>query len=318
MEAYKEAIAKCLSDPLGQPAEAIAAMLRTPPEAAWGDFAFPCFTLAKSWRQAPQQIAAQLAQQLTLAAPVAAVTAHGPYLNFTLDDDVLSREVLQAIAREGECYGHGDEGRGQKVVIDYSSPNIAKELAFHHIRSTMIGHALKQILEARGYTVEGDNHLGRLGHAVRLAHRRLRTLRLGRCGGRRGHRATQRPVRAGAQRSQGRCRVCRRGAPVVPAPGSGRPTGARALALVRRRVAGRVRQSVRAARRVVRAHLGRVVFRAVHGRRHCRIAGARPGDRKPGRPGGRSVGLRHAAVFAQETGWRYPLQHPRLGDGALP
>ena len=163
MEAYKEAIARCLTEPLGQSTEAITAMLRTPPEPTWGDYAFPCFTLAKVRRQAPQQIAAQLAQELTLNAPVAAVAAHGPYLNFTLDDNILSREVLRTIAREGEQYGRADEGRGKKVIIDYSSPNIAKELAFHHIRSTMIGHALKQILEARGYTVEGDNHVGDWG-----------------------------------------------------------------------------------------------------------------------------------------------------------
>ena len=163
MEAYKEAIAKCLTEPLGQSTEDILAMLRTPPESTWGDYAFPCFTLAKARRQAPQQIAAQLAQELTLSAPVAAVAAHGPYLNFTLDDDILCREVLQTICREAERYGCAEEGRGKKVVIDYSSPNIAKELAFHHIRSTMIGHALKQILEARGYTVEGDNHIGDWG-----------------------------------------------------------------------------------------------------------------------------------------------------------
>ena len=163
MEAYKEAIARCLTEPLGRSTETIAAMLRVPPESAWGDYAFPCFTLAKERRQAPQQIAAQLAQELTLAAPVATVAAHGPYLNFTLDDDILSRDVLETIAREGDHYGHADEGRGKKVVIDYSSPNVAKELAFHHIRSTMIGHALKQILQARGYTVEGDNHVGDWG-----------------------------------------------------------------------------------------------------------------------------------------------------------
>ena len=163
MEAYKEAIAKCLTETLGRSTEAITAMLRVPPESNWGDYAFPCFSLAKERRQAPQQIAAQLAEELTLAAPVATVVAHGPYLNFTLDDGILSREVLQTIAREGERYGRATEGRGKKVVIDYSSPNVAKELAFHHIRSTMIGHSLKQILEARGYTVEGDNHVGDWG-----------------------------------------------------------------------------------------------------------------------------------------------------------
>ena len=163
MEAYKEAIARCLTEHLGQPTEAISALLRTPPEPTWGDYAFPCFALAKDRKRAPQQVAAQLAQELTLTAPVASVAARGPYLNFTLDDSVLTQDVLRAIAREGEQYGCADEGRGKRVVIDYSGPNIAKELAFHHIRSTMIGHALKQILEARGYTVEGDNHVGDWG-----------------------------------------------------------------------------------------------------------------------------------------------------------
>jgi arginyl-tRNA synthetase len=138
-------------------------MLRTPPEPAWGDYALPCFPLAKEWRQAPQQIAAKLAAELEVPEAIATVSATGPYVNFTLDDAVLSRDVLQEILAAGEQYGCGDEGRGKKVVIDYSSPNIAKELAFHHIRSTMIGHALKQILRARGYTVEGDNHLGDWG-----------------------------------------------------------------------------------------------------------------------------------------------------------
>ena len=163
MDAYKDAIARCLSAPLGKPIADIVAMLRTPPEPTWGDYALPCFPLAKERRQAPQQIAATLAADITVPEVVASVSATGPYLNFTLHDGVLSRDVLQEILRTGECYGHSREGYGKKVVIDYSSPNVAKELAFHHIRSTMIGHALKQILRARGYTVEGDNHIGDWG-----------------------------------------------------------------------------------------------------------------------------------------------------------
>ena len=163
MEAYKEAVAQCLSEPLGQPAEAIVALLRTPPEPALGDYALPCFTFAKAWRQAPPQVAAQLAETIAVRPPIATVKAQGPYLNFTLDDGFLGRDVLPRILAAGKHYGHGEEGRGKKVVIDYSSPNIAKELAFHHIRSTMIGHALTQILRARGYAVEGDNHLGDWG-----------------------------------------------------------------------------------------------------------------------------------------------------------
>jgi len=163
VEAYKEAVAQCLAEPLGQPPEAIVALLRTPPEPAWGDYALPCFSLAKARRQAPPQVAAQLAETIAVRAPIATIKAQGPYLNFTLDDGFLGREVLQSILAAGERYGHGEEGREKKVVIDYSSPNIAKELLFHHIRSTMIGHALTQILRARGYTVEGDNHLGDWG-----------------------------------------------------------------------------------------------------------------------------------------------------------
>jgi arginyl-tRNA synthetase len=163
VEVYKEAIARCLTAPLDKSMSEIMALLRTPPEPELGDYAFPCFALAKEWRRAPQQIAVTLAAEIKAQGPIATVSAAGPYVNFTLDDAVLSRDVLQEILATQEGYGHGDEGQGKRVVIDYSSPNIAKELAFHHIRSTMIGHALTQLLRARGYTVEGDNHLGDWG-----------------------------------------------------------------------------------------------------------------------------------------------------------
>jgi arginyl-tRNA synthetase len=163
VEVYKEAVAQCLVEPVGKSRDEIVALLRIPPEPALGDYAFPCCTLAQEWKQAPPRIAATLAAQIAVHEPLAAVQAHGPYVNFTLDDQVLSRETLPRILASGVRYGQGDEGRGKTVVIDYSSPNIAKELAFHHIRSTMIGHALTQILRARGYTVIGDNHLGDWG-----------------------------------------------------------------------------------------------------------------------------------------------------------
>ena len=138
-------------------------MLRTPPEPEMGDFAFPCFTLAKEWRQAPAQIALTLASQVAVSAPVATVTAQGPYLNFTLDNHILSREILGRVLEDEAAYGHSDVGKGKCALVEYSSPNIAKELAFHHIRGTMIGHALRQILSACGYTVLGINHLGDWG-----------------------------------------------------------------------------------------------------------------------------------------------------------
>lgn len=163
MEIYKEAVARCLTAPLGKSIDEVVAMLRLPPEPDMGDYAFPCFTLAKERQQAPPQIAAVLAAAIAVQEPIASVQAQGPYLNFKIDDKVLSRQVIEQILEMGERYGQGDEGRGRKVIVDYSAPNIAKELAFHHIRSTMIGHALVQILRARGYAVEGDNHLGDWG-----------------------------------------------------------------------------------------------------------------------------------------------------------
>ena len=163
MEIYKEAVARCLTAPLGKSIDEVVAMLRLPPEPDMGDYAFPCFTLAKERKQAPPQIAAALAAEVAVQEPIASVQAQGPYLNFKIDDAVLSRQVIEQILEMGERYGEGDEGRGRKVIVDYSAPNIAKELAFHHIRSTMIGHALVQILRARGYAVEGDNHLGDWG-----------------------------------------------------------------------------------------------------------------------------------------------------------
>lgn len=163
MEVYKEVIARCLMAPIDMPQADIIELLRTPPEPELGDYAFPCFGLAKTWRKPPQQIAAALQAEVKFKAPIKAVSAVGPYLNFALDDAIVSRDVLSDILSQGSHYGHGNEGVGHKVIIDYSSPNIAKELAFHHIRSTMIGHALTQVLRARGYSVEGDNHLGDWG-----------------------------------------------------------------------------------------------------------------------------------------------------------
>jgi arginyl-tRNA synthetase len=163
VEIYKEAVARCLTVPLGKSIDEVMALLRLPPEPDMGDYAFPCFTLAKERQQAPPQVAAALAAAIAVQEPIASVQAQGPYLNFKINDAALSRQVIEQILELDEGYGQGDEGRGRKVMVDYSAPNIAKELAFHHIRSTMIGHALVQILRARGYAVEGDNHLGDWG-----------------------------------------------------------------------------------------------------------------------------------------------------------
>src|SRR5262249_58195639 len=101
VEAYKEAVVQCLTEPLGQPPEAIVALLRTPPEPAWGDYALPCFTFAKAWRQAPPQVAAKLAETIAVHPPIATIKAQGPYLNFTLADPFLGHDLLPPILAAG-------------------------------------------------------------------------------------------------------------------------------------------------------------------------------------------------------------------------
>ncbi|MCI0342196.1 MAG: arginine--tRNA ligase [Planctomycetales bacterium] len=156
--AVAERIAAAAHVPITEAEEA----LEYPPDPAFGDLAFPCFGLAKARRAPPPKVAADLAGALVASPPVEGWSAAGPYLNVRLDSS-LAREVLGNVLAEDACYGGGSEGAGKTVVVDYSAPNIGKPIAFHHIRSTMIGNALVRILRARGHRVVGVNHLGDWG-----------------------------------------------------------------------------------------------------------------------------------------------------------
>lgn len=129
------------------------------------DLAFPAFKAAKQLQQQPAQLAQALAQAISLPADglVARVAAAGPFLNFSLDPARLIAGVLGEVERLGPRYGGDDTGAGRTVVIDYSSPNVAKLMHVGHIRSTIIGQALYNIFSFLGYRVIGDNHLGDWG-----------------------------------------------------------------------------------------------------------------------------------------------------------
>lgn len=131
------------------------------PNADQGDLAFPCFTLAKTLRQNPAELAKTLAAALAEDDRWASVEAVGPYVNVTYATRLLAETVVPAARRDG--YGENESGRGQTVVIDFSSPNIAKPLAFHHIRSTVIGASIANLHRASGWTVAGINYLGDWG-----------------------------------------------------------------------------------------------------------------------------------------------------------
>jgi len=143
-------------------AETVYDMLETPPNPSMGDIAFPCFQLAKALRKAPPLIASELAGEVS-GTPIREVKAVGPYLNLFLDQQSVARDVIGTIMTQGSAYGSRDIGKGRNVPIDLSSPNIAKPFSMGHLRSTVIGNAIANILEKHGYRPIRINHLGDWG-----------------------------------------------------------------------------------------------------------------------------------------------------------
>ena len=166
---FKELVVKALVPVLdGQLDEAaITALVETPKSSDLGDFAFPTFSLAKILHQAPKMIASDLVAKID-ASPFEQVKAVGGYVNFYLDKISFAHEVLKAIAQSGEHFGDAKLGEGN-VPIDMSSPNIAKPMSMGHLRSTVIGNALANILQKVGYSpIKIDRKSTRLNSSHRL------------------------------------------------------------------------------------------------------------------------------------------------------
>ena len=137
----------------------IADMLEYPPDTTMGDLAFPCFKLSKALRRAPVQIAATIAEGLS-GSPVAKAEAVNGYLNIKIDNEYLGEVILPEILDKKENYGAPTFGEGKTVVLDYSSPNVAKPFHIGHLGTTVIGHALKRLHEFAGYKCVVINYLG--------------------------------------------------------------------------------------------------------------------------------------------------------------
>lgn len=161
----KQQVVQLLKHVLEMSEEELFQFLETPPSREQGDIAFPCFQLAKVYRQAPPQIAQQLIEKLEQQKlgdfGIESVKQAGPYLNFFFDRQKFAAALLQQDM--GQQLEEVQIGRGKTVVVEYSSPNIAKHFQVYHIRSTMIGQSLANTYQALGYNVERMNHLGDWG-----------------------------------------------------------------------------------------------------------------------------------------------------------
>jgi arginyl-tRNA synthetase len=161
----KEQVVRILKEVVDIPEEQLLLLLETPPSREKGDIAFPCFQLAKLLRKAPPQIAQELKEKIQgldiQAFSLKEVAQVGPYLNFFFDRKQVAQTLLAKSIEE--LLSPHQIGQNKTIIVEYSSPNIAKDFKLYHIRSTMIGQALANTYDALGYQVERINHLGDWG-----------------------------------------------------------------------------------------------------------------------------------------------------------
>lgn len=161
-EKMKDKIVKLLDDAIEVlNAEQISELLEQPPKKEMGDYAFPCFRLAKELHKAPPLIAKDIADSLEKADFVEKVEVLGAYINFFLNKDQFASTVVSNSI--SDSFGSSEIGKGKTICIDYSSPNVAKNFHVGHLRTTVIGNSLYKIYSKLGYKVERINHLGDWG-----------------------------------------------------------------------------------------------------------------------------------------------------------
>ena len=160
---FKKIIAEAISKVLEMDALEIEKTIEKPKGPDNGDYAFPCFRLAKTLRKAPPMIADDIKAKIKANQDeITKIEVVGGYVNFFVNKELLASEVLNKMAKEND-YGKSEIGNGKNIVIDYSAPNIAKPFHIGHLRSTVIGGALYNIYKYLGYNVIGINHLGDYG-----------------------------------------------------------------------------------------------------------------------------------------------------------
>ena len=160
---FKEQISKAIEKVINVDYTELETFIEEPKDQENGDYAFPCFRLAKELRKSPQMIAQEISQNIEIDNKyVEKIEVVGGYLNFYINKDTLAEEVVKEIEEKDE-YGRSKIGNGKTILLDYSSPNIAKPFHIGHLRTTLIGNSLYKIYKYLGYNTVGINHLGDYG-----------------------------------------------------------------------------------------------------------------------------------------------------------
>ncbi len=164
MQDFKLAVAECLKAKIEDlSVEEIKGLIEVPPNKEMGDYAFPCFKLAKIFRKAPNMIAEDISKDIELTDGISKVINLGGYVNFFVNKTQLAETVIKKVLSEKKDYGRSDLGKDETIIVEYSSPNIAKPFHIGHIRTTVIGNAIYKLYESQGFKTIRINHLGDYG-----------------------------------------------------------------------------------------------------------------------------------------------------------
>ena len=160
---FKSKIAEAIAKIIEISQDKLETYIEIPKDASNGDYAFPCFRLAKELKKAPPVIANEIKEKMEVDIKfIEKFEVIGGYINFYINKETLANEVIKEIENQ-EQYGKSNVGNGKNVIIDYSSPNIAKPFHIGHLRTTLIGNSLYRIYKYLGYNTIGINHLGDYG-----------------------------------------------------------------------------------------------------------------------------------------------------------
>ncbi len=165
----KQEIVKQLKKAIGKGFVVTVEDLETPPNVAMGDFAFPCFKLAKEQKRSPMEIATELAAKIGPTKLIESINSAGPYVNFKLSSAALGDLIFKALKDKKTVYGTTKAGEGKKVLVEYAQPNTHKEFHIGHVRNGLLGQATVNILRVNGYEVVAASYIGDIGAHVAKA-----------------------------------------------------------------------------------------------------------------------------------------------------